>query len=85
MSSAHVIWNFEGKLASNTVFGEVSMVFHTKGVNEIIASVTAVQRFAVEYVSHQRKILKDENWFTQRHTDPLIISRNLSEKSLMHV
>jgi hypothetical protein len=61
------------------------MVFHTKSVDEIITSVTAEQRYIVEYVSHELQVLKNDLRFTQRHADPLFISRNLSEKFIMYV
>ena len=72
-------------LAPNTIFGEISMVFHITGVNEFITSVTAEQHYIVEYVSHELQVLKNDLWFTQRHTDPFFISRNLSEKFIMYV
>lgn len=35
-------------LAPNTIFGEMSMVFHIKGVSEIVTSVTAEQPYIAE-------------------------------------
>ena len=58
------------------------MVFHNKGVNEIIIALdTAVQRFIVEYVIHKLKILTDDLRLKQRHTDPSL-SLETSQKSL---
>jgi hypothetical protein len=73
------------KLASNIVFGETSIVFYAKNINEIIASVTAEQRSIAERISHELKVLKSNFRFTQRHTDILTISRYLSKKSLVDV
>ena len=61
------------------------MVFHAKSVNEIIATVTVEQRSIAECVLYELKVLKNDLRFTQRHTEPLHISRNLSEKSLIDV
>ena len=71
--------------APNTVFGEISMVFHIKGVSETITSVTAEQRYSVEYVSYELQVLKNDLRFIQRHSDPFFISRNLSESFIMYV
>ena len=71
------------KLAHNTVFCEISMVFHAKNVNEIIASITVEQGSIIESVSCEVTTLKNNLRFTQQYTDLLITSRNLSEKSLM--